>query len=174
MHFGNHNRYFWLESEDARLFDLLRICPQVVEGKYVVVTACDSGPLKLVEEERALGWTTQGPLAYSPKIERADWVPQGEYDEWYIFPAATRMDIPEVFVNDSGFTFLDPGQQQKVLDPTWDREMHAEWREILSEKQSRFWRQLEAIRPETYVAEGNRLILVTSNLGCYETIRQHL
>jgi len=126
-----------------------------------------------MEEERALGWIDQNSLAYSPRIEKVAWVPRGEYDEWYTFLTSARINMPEVFVNDSGFTLRDPRQDLKNLDPTWDKKMHVEWSEIILEKQFRFWRQMQAIMPESYIAEGDRLIFVTNSLGHYEAIRQH-
>lgn len=37
---------------------LLKICPEIVIGKYLAVTSIESGPLRLSEEEKLQGWWT--------------------------------------------------------------------------------------------------------------------
>jgi len=44
---GLHGEYEWLTTRRDSLGALLRACPQVVIGKYIAITAFDSGPISL-------------------------------------------------------------------------------------------------------------------------------
>ena len=118
-------------------------------GKHLAVTSCDSGPLQLSDEEKSAAWNHRGGISYSPCIESLDMVPVHDlYDEWYVFKVPVDLgairegnifEFPisprhvEVFVN-FGFAMDAPEMQDLV---------------------SRFWQQLEWIRPEAYIAESD-------------------
>jgi hypothetical protein len=146
---GRHAAYQWLSTTRHTIDDLLRVSPAVVLGKFLAVTSCDSGPLLLTDEQKSCGWVCRGEVAYSPRIESLNMVPlHGLYDEWYVFKAPAELgtirdgnifDFPvsprhlEVFVN---FGFVKDAPEMEDLV-------------------SRFWQQLEWIRPEAYVAESD-------------------
>ena len=147
---GRRGSYHWLSKDGYCLTELLRGSPDTVLGKYLAVTSHDSGSLPLTEQQRSCGWTCRGGIAYSPRIESLEMVPtHGLYDEWYIFDSPADLGViregnifdcsvspqhVEVFVNFYGFAIDAPEFQELV---------------------SRFWQQLEWIRPITYVAEGD-------------------
>jgi len=64
---GSQGVYEWLVTDQQ--FDLLRICSDVVLGKYVAITSFDSSPLVLTDEEKAAGWQSRSNIAYSPKVQ---------------------------------------------------------------------------------------------------------
>ena len=68
---GSHGTYDWLTTE-LDLEELLRLCPELVFGKYLAVTSRDSGPLNLTDSERDAGWISRGGIAYSPQIESVE------------------------------------------------------------------------------------------------------
>jgi hypothetical protein len=80
---GSQGSYEWLVTDEN--FDLLELCPEIVLGKYVAVTSIDSGQLIPTEKETTAGWQSRTKIAYSPKIENAQDLPHGGWDEWYIF-----------------------------------------------------------------------------------------
>lgn len=55
---GSRGDYQWLTMAERDITSLLRICPEIVVGKYLAVTSIDSGPLRLSEEEKLQGWWT--------------------------------------------------------------------------------------------------------------------
>ena len=71
---GSENGYEWLVAT-CSLGDLLSVCPEIVLGKFVAVTAFDSAPLVPTEEERANGWDSQFGIAYSPRVADPKAVP---------------------------------------------------------------------------------------------------
>ena len=84
IHTGSHGAYQWLVAEH-HLTDLIGLCPEIVLGKYIAVTSCDSGPLILNTEELTTGWESRKGIAYSPRVLDVDTLPREQFDEWYLF-----------------------------------------------------------------------------------------
>jgi hypothetical protein len=117
---------------------------------YLAVTSLDSGPFLPDDAEKVAGWWHKTGITYSPRIESLKTLPPHElYDEWYIFRAPRelgeidREDVfnapispghVEVFVNFYGFALDAPEVQELV---------------------SLFWRQMERIQPESYLAQSD-------------------
>ncbi len=145
---GKYGDYFWIEWREAFLSDLLSAFPNIVVGKYLINTSFDSGSLSLSDEEVKQGWTKYNQLALSPPITNDLDIPNCQYDEWYIFNMPTVFDDYEIFVNYYGFSLED----------------------FLTDFQERFWKQIEILSPETYLAEGEFLICVTKNESLFNQI----
>jgi len=176
MQTGIQGRYQWLEA-DQNLREFLSICPTAILGKYIAITAVDSGSFFPSEEDRSLGWTTDGGIAYSPRIDSVSKLPSkcccrdcGPFDEWYIFKTQptplglichanvfqTSIAAPDVFqfFNFGGFQLSDP-KMKDITDP--------------------FWEQIRWVRPESYLADGNRcLVFVSSDQELFGSIREVL
>ncbi|MFL6214913.1 MAG: hypothetical protein ACJ74J_13595 [Blastocatellia bacterium] len=85
MYTGKQGKYYWLEQVNLRLDEVLKVGPEVVVGKYLVVTSFDSGPLQLMPEDFKRGWLQHGELATNPSVQSVDDIPYEQYDEWHIF-----------------------------------------------------------------------------------------
>jgi hypothetical protein len=158
-------------TTERELEGLLKLCAELVLGKYLAVTSMDSGPLILSDSERGAGWITRGGIAYSPQIESVEGLAHDGFDEWYVFNAP--VDLGEtvagnifeaplgsgrvgVFVNFYGFRVDD-------LDPLWQS------------LTSLFWKQLEWIQPESYIADGDScLTVVSSDKALFAKLRRAL
>ena len=163
--FGSQGIYEWLVADED--IDLPQICPEIALGKYVAITSNDSGAYVPDEHERAAGWDSRGKVAYSPKIINTDDLPRSPeaYDEWYVFLrpvdlgishlAENIFDVPQapghvsVFVNYGGFAFDRPDTLTEL-----------------------FWKQIEWIRPESYIADGLYLNFATANKELFARIRR--
>ena len=163
--FGSQGIYEWLVADED--IDLPKICPEIVLGKYVALTSIDSGAYIPDEHERAAGWDSRGKVAYSPIITRTDDLPRSAeaYDEWYVFLrpvdlgsshlAENIFDVPQmpghvsVFVNYGSFAFDHPDALTEL-----------------------FWKQIEWIRPESYIADGLYLNFATANKDLFASIRR--
>jgi len=172
MHRGKQGEYYWLEAVSPSIHDILKVCPEFVLGKYLVVTSFDSGPLRLTTPEFEAGWLQHGELAINPSVKSVEDVPYDEYDEWYIFTRTPPLEDFKVFVNYCGFSLRDPEYLLDGVDPTWDItgikydiENMRSWQEL-------FWLQLELKGAETYIASGDRLILATHRPELYERIAE--
>ena len=165
VHTGAHGRFTWLETSEFGLADLLRVCPQIVLGKHVVVSAFDSGPLRLTPEEIAAGWVQQEELALSPRITDVTALPYDDYDEWFIVDQPSRFAAPTLclFMSHTAFTLRDPTFLAEGADPTWDQKAISAWQESLAQLQADFWNCLDASGAISYVGSGDRFVVATSD-----------
>lgn len=142
MKAGRKADYYWIEWDERSKFlkDLLSEYPQLVIDKYLVNTSFDSGSLSLSSEEIEQGWHTKDSLTFSPQIKTVESISGYGYDEWYVFNSPKTMGDIEVFVNYLGFS------------------LH---QSMFAEIQKAFWKQIELLQPESFLAEGDNLICVT-------------
>jgi hypothetical protein len=166
---GSRGAYQWLVCEH-QLHDVMRVCAEVVINKYLAITSFDSGPLSLDEKEKVAGWESRGNIAYSPQVRAIDDLPHDLYDEWYIFKepvdlgellpsdknpfeASLQKGVVCAFVNFGGFSLARP----EMKDPA-----------------DMFWRQLDWICPESYIADGTFLNFVSMNEEVFASVRKGL
>lgn len=168
MDTGQHGSYWWLSSADGRMWSVLSAMPDLVVGKYVVVTAFDAGPLQLTETERRAGWRQSGKAAVSPLVVDPDMIPSdATYDEWYVFEdAVPSFEGVESFVN-FGFSPVSPGAMASY--PAQDSVA----RRAVEERQAQFWATLERLHPFLYLSEGQVLTLATTSESVRERARTH-
>lgn len=168
---GAYGDYQWLSMVDCDISTLLRLCPEVVLGKYLAITAIDSGTLRLSNQERAEGWWTDEAakvftgtswsspeyrddwtVAYSPRLTSIHGLPNeccAGFDEWYVFEQPVPPGEMEVFVNWGGFRLNDPKYQ-------WCA--------------NRLWEQLARLAPESYIAAGTVFTFATRNKGLFTSV----
>jgi len=170
MFTGKQGKYYWLEQVNLCLADVLKVCPEFVEGKYLVITSFDSGPLRLIDEEFKRGWLQHDDLAINPLVESVNDIPYDEYDEWYIFLKAPLLEEFKVFVNYSLFSLRDPEYLMIETEPTWDLVGRKDQAERVKDLQELFWLQVELKDPETYISTGDRFTLATQKRDLYEKI----
>ncbi len=60
---GIHGEYRWLTSTEDYDGTILRLCPEVVVGKFVAITSVDGGIVRLPESEVAGGWRSRSDVA---------------------------------------------------------------------------------------------------------------
>ena len=152
MTYGCQSDYFWVEWEHGFLSRLLVCVPDVVLGRYLVNTSFDSGSLTLSDEERRHGWRSAGQLTYSPGITDVQWVPHDQFEEWLVFAAPTEIQSWEALVNYSGISLTNP---------------------ICDSLHERLWSQIESVRPESYLADGDRLIFITRSQELHKLALAH-
>lgn len=143
---GRHNDYYWIQWESAFLDALLRRVPAIVLGRHLINTSYDSGSLTLSDEERQSGWRSVGPLTYSPCITDVA-IPHDQFDEWLVFSQPTEIQSWKPLVNYCGLSLTDANYEGM---------------------QEELWEQVESVRPESYLAEGDRLIFITSSRELHE------
>ena len=152
---GEHGDYRWFEGQFHGLPDLVVACHL---GLRLAVSSFDSGFFHPTADETEDGWTVQGSVALSPTLRVGMELPSDQYDEWYVFDDGSSPDwSPEVFVNLGTFTVVPAEELKRRRDPSWEANAY-EW---LRPVQKRLWNQMERVRPVTYIAMGERDIVVT-------------
>ncbi len=169
MNVGSHGPYEWLTTTAHDFDSLLTLCPILVLGKCVAITSFDSGSLSVTDEEKDAGWESRKGIAYSPLIESLDALPErGGFDEWYIF--GTPIDLGD---KGRGNVFEAPLSAGQV-------EVFVNFGEGFDLNQPNglvplFWRQLEWIRPESYIADTHHLLtFVSTNRKVFAAVRRVL
>lgn len=165
VHVGSHGVYQWLVCGNS-LDKLLQLCPEVVIGKHVAVTSFDSGSLPLNAEERVAGWEARNGIAYSPKVETTSLLAHDQYDEWYVFDR--RTDMGQLVVP-SGNVFEAP-MQKGIVHAFVNYGGFALHNSEISDLTSLFWDQFDRISPESYVADGDYLTIVTSDKELFAAV----
>jgi hypothetical protein len=69
-------------------------------------------------------------------------VPHDQFDEWLVFSKPTEIQTGKPLVNYCGFSLTDPAYESFQED---------------------LWCQIERVSPESYLADGDCLIFITSN-----------
>ena len=144
---GRHNDYYWIQWEGAFLIPLLLHVPDIVLGRYLINTSYDSGSITLSDEERQEGWRRVGAPTYSPRITDVRSIPHDQYDEWLVFPQPFELQTWQSTINHCGMSLTDP-----------------DYKGI----QDELWSQIERVGPESYLAEGARLLFITRNQQLHE------
>jgi len=162
METGRRGNYFWIEDERSSIADLKSKLPEVILGKYLIVTAIDDRPPYFAHQD----WFLHDDIAINPSVKSIVDVPTGDRDEWYVFTRAPLLEPFEVFITapqfslrgDTARTLLDEEGQQNG-DPN-----------SIDELRRRFWDQLELKAVETYAGFGDDLIVATRNENIYEKL----
>jgi len=173
--------YSWLtSSHDHYSGTLVKLCPEIFIGRYLAVTAIDSGTPWLTERQKAGGWTQRREIVYSPRLSsvgdvfyQRDGHDVPGFDEWYFFQSppdlgelqhgnpfeeatAPRPGRAKAFVGMPSATVHDTDPQCEFI-----RQM--------------FWDQIGWIKPESYVSDGPRcLTFVTKNRDLFGLVLDRL
>ena len=156
MWVGFEDGYEWLVATYS-LGDLLNVCPQLVIGRFVAVTAFDSGSLVLTQQEVADGWNSKSGIAYSPKISDLKSLPYDNcYDEWYVFDARTEIGT----LAEQGGNIFEPLNKDTVSQfVNYHLGLHLEEQEPLAQL---FWIQIHRLQPIVYLADCQSYSTVVS------------
>lgn len=162
---GSRGPYRWFVTKHDDLPTLIESCPQFLAGRYIAVTSVDSGPKVLTDEEKSLGWHSRNDIAYSPQVPwsvdghlEGAWAGQCEgYDEWYVFESTHDLGTlchGNVFESDLAagkiWSFVNYADGFALYNPE------------MSDLTNLFWKQLEWIHPESFVADGGTFMTFVS------------
>jgi hypothetical protein len=164
MFHGVHDEFQWLETPAHEIQDILQVCPAVVTHKHIAVTSFDPKKLRPVEEQWLRECRAAGSALYLPVVRDPEALPANVFDEWYIFSSAAPEKAFKRFLNYEWFT-LGPAQVVYFRhNITWD----------VKRMRRLFWQEMEQMYPESYLARGNRLMIVTRNSAYFGSVLRGL
>jgi hypothetical protein len=154
---GSRGLYQWFVTKHDDLPTLIKSCPEALVGKYIAVTSLDSGPKNLTDEEKSLGWRSRNNIAYSPQIIlsedghlKGEWACQcGGYDEWYVFES--HRDLGALCEGNVFESDLEAGTIWAFVNYSDGFALH---NPEMSDITSLFWKQIDRIQPESFIADG--------------------
>jgi hypothetical protein len=178
---GSHPPFRWLTSTAQYMENIVHLCPEMLVERHLVVTSIDSGDPWLTEKQKAAGWELRSGLVYSPRLAttddlffQRDGLGYPGFDEWYLFDAVAA-DLGEAI---KGNPFEQahtprPGRLMVFVGyPSLALHDPPESKNVIVEM---FWRQLEWVKPESFIADGRDcLTFVTRNTGLFDTVHEHL
>jgi len=159
---GTHGVYTWFQVKNNYLTTLIDSIPELVVGKYVAIASYEGEHYKLRSGEIKSGWQQINDIALSPVVKQAGDLPNNQFDEWYIFSKLIPFIIKESFINYGGFSLSKRKMDNPFLPAAYKKQL-TENSTLADDRESRFWKQIELVEPETYIAENEKLIVVTRN-----------
>jgi hypothetical protein len=174
---GTYGEYSWLTSSyEDYSGTLVKLCPEIFVGRYMAVTATESGIPWPTDRQKAVGWEERRGIVYSPLLSSTDdifYQRDGHntpgYDEWYLFQAAVDLGEQQDGNPFEETTAPRPGRPMRFVGTpaAMVRGVDPEF-EILRRL---FWEQIGWIQPESHVADGqNCLTFVTRNRELFELV----
>ena len=157
FHSGANSDYRWIVT-GATLGELLRLVPECILGKYVAITSINCDPPHLTEQEEANGWVSRDGIAYSPKLESTANLRHDHFDEWYVF--REPRDLGCLICSDTNpwVSEFGPRRVHVFVNYSFGFSLHLAEFAAVAEL---FWEQMNWMQPETYIAHGDQLTVVT-------------
>jgi hypothetical protein len=176
---GTRGDYHWLTSTQHYMGDFVRLCSDAVLGRYLAITAIDSGSPWLTKTQRLVGWQLRSGIAYSQRVSSVEelfYQRDGNdcpgYDEWYVFDTPPQ-HLGEVLCGNPFVEGNTPQPGRLLVMVGWaDFMLHSD--DPAQTINEMFWRQLDWIRPKVYVSDGrDNLTCVCRDLALFESIHAH-
>jgi hypothetical protein len=173
---GSHGDYRWLMDRRRYIGHLVRLCPESFVGRYLCVTAIDSGPPFLNDSQRRAGWEIRSGIAYSQKVSDAyelfyqrDGPDRAGFDEWYLFDKP--QDLGTLCDGNPFAEENKPRSGQVIRFVGFDFSLDDADPFIAN----LFWEQVDRIRPEVYVCDGERhLTFVSRKEALFDIVDRRL
>ena len=111
-----------------------------------------------------------------PRVAAIGELPHDLYDEWYIFASPTMPEIVGTFVNYGGFTLrpLSVAEEFERARNSVGGMVDLKMIQQEADKQQglidSFWAQMERVRPESYISDGDNLIFASSDSKLFERV----
>ncbi|TCN55608.1 hypothetical protein D0809_16250 [Flavobacterium circumlabens] len=157
---GKYSEYYWIEivSDSYNMDSLILLFPEFIIDKYLSIVSFDSDSFVPTDDELQRGWVYEDEIAYFDKVTAFE-LSQNSlfdiYDQWLLFDTKQRFKSMDIFVNYSGFS----------IDLNESREM------LTLKDTERFWNQIEKIKPQKFILNGDKLIFGTNNRMEFEKVK---
>ena len=157
---GKHNEYYWIEilSNNDNMKYLISKFPEFILDKYLSIVSFDSDSFLPTKSELNRGWIYENEIAYFDQITESELSQDSLfdiYDQWLIFENKQRFNSMDIYVNFSGFS-VELNESRKTFELSVT---------------SRFWNDVERIKPQKFILNGDRFIIGTNNQMEYEKVK---
>lgn len=157
---GKHNEYYWIEilSNNDNMKYLISEFPEFILNKYLSIVSFDSDSFLPTKSELNRGWIYENEIAYFDQITESELSQDSLfdiYDQWLIFENKQRFNSMDIYVNFSGFS-VELNESRKTFELSVT---------------SRFWNDVERIKPQKFILNGDRFIIGTNNQMEFEKVK---
>jgi hypothetical protein len=178
---GTHGQYRWLTSAEQYMGDMVRLCPDVLLGRYVTVTSIDSGSPWLTDAQRTGGWSLRSGMAYSPRLTRVEELlyqrdgndSPGD-DEWYLFRAAPT-HLGEILAGNPFEKGNEPRPGRLLVFVNWAAFVLHDSGPTAQSITQMFWEQMGWVQPDVYISDGrDNLTFVCNDEALFRSVHERL
>ena len=161
---GKFNGYYWFESHQMNIINFIKLLPELLIGKYLIISHFDGGEFTPNAKELKAGFKKVNGITYTDKITEPILALNiyDNYDQWILMEERTEIKEISDFVNYSGFSLIDWDVEKQHLknvdDSNFIKRFEIE-RKILKEK---FWKEIDNIKPINFISDGGKFIYVTN------------
>jgi|SRR5579871_945855 len=179
---GSHPPYRWLTSSEQYIDTLVGLCPEILIDRHLVVTSIDSGDPWLTDNQKRAGWELRCGNVCSPRLATTDELfYQRDYgpgtpgwDEWYLFDDVAP-DLGERLRGNPFEEATSPRPGRLMIFVGYPSLALHDPAEAENPIVGMFWRQLDWIKPESYIADGRDcLTFVSRNAALFDTVHERL
>lgn len=156
------------------------MCPDIILSRYLAITSYDCGIYQPTSEELAEGWRIKGDVVYTPPVQsiaslhfQRDGLDCPGYDEWYTFQKEPG-ELGQIYHGNpfEGFHPIRGVLEQFV---PWPAFLLHEQDASFSFLFDWFWKQLEWIQPESYLADGEDCFtFVCQNKALFDEVSERI
>lgn len=155
---GSHKGFFWFETHEISLGQLVEELPELFLQKYLISLYFDGAPIGLesveVIDSRAL-----------------DEIPTDNHDQWLLAKEKLQLSNATDFVNFTYFSLVDWDLEISSLQNEDDRKFIVLYSDERKKLKEQFWKEIEEINPFNFISHGSKLIFVTRDKDEVEKIR---
>ncbi len=147
---GSHNGFFWFETHEISLGQLIAELPEIFLQKYLISLYFDGAPVELesiyINDSRVL-----------------DKIQTDNYDQLILLKEKLQISKATDFVNFTYFSLVDWETEINTLQDEEDRKFIQLYFRERKKLKEQFWKELEVINPFNFISDGSKLIYVTKD-----------
>jgi hypothetical protein len=178
---GTRGPHYWLTSIEQYMGAVVQLCPDVIPGRYLTVTAIDGGTPWLTDAQRAAGWRLRSGMAHSQRVSaieelfyQRDGADGPGYDEWYLFDTPAQ-HLGEILAGNPFVEENKPRPGRLLVFVVWGGFALHEMDPAEQTFTDMFWQQMDWIQPEVYISDGREsLTFVCKDRGLFESVHDRL
>lgn len=147
---GNYNEFFWVETHEITLGDLIKDLPELFLQKYLVNLFFDGSPKK-IEFSDAIDEVTLGKLSTD------------NYDQWILIKEPVQVINATDYVNFTYFSLVDWEKEIDYLQDLDERNFIKQYQDDREKFKDQFWKEISEINPANFISDGSKLIFVSKD-----------
>ena len=147
---GNFKQFYWLETSDLTLGQIVSKLPELLIGKYLVSLYFDGSPKETnIQEIKDLNSLRQLPIS--------------NFDQWLLTKEEKNQFNFTDFVNYIYFSLIDWDSEIETLTDQDEIDFIKQYRTDRKNLKEKFWQELEEIDPINFISDGSKLIFVSKS-----------
>ena len=155
------DKYYWIEfvSNNIGMDFLISNFPEIILDKTLAIVSFDCDSLLPTKEEFERGWIYENEIAYFDKVNTFE-LSQNSifdiYDQWLIFDEKQRFNTMDIYASYGAFSVNINSNEKDQL-------------QLFATK--KFWKEIEEIKPQKFILNGDKFIFGTDNETEYKKIK---